>query len=155
MKYVIDENVLVVANGRETHAGGDCEMACIDFLLQCSRDESLVLDDLGRVLALYASKCNWSGQPGVGDQFFLWAHSNAHAISRVALSLDESGDYAALPDELAEFDSDDLIYLALALESREQTQLVNAVDSDYNQARDQVTAGGVEVLELCLEELKH
>jgi hypothetical protein len=154
MHFVVDENVLVVANGRDTHSGKDCILAAIDFLTSCSEDMALVLDDLGEVITLYASKCNWAGQPGVGDQFFVWAFSNSHALQQVRLTRTADGQYSAVPPGLSSFDSDDHIYLALVLEAAPPTELVNAVDSDYSQSIEAIADAGVVVRELCPEELR-
>ena len=45
MRYnVVDTNVLVVANGRDTHAEPPCRLAAAKALLAVKNDRSLVLD---------------------------------------------------------------------------------------------------------------
>lgn len=46
------------------------------------------------------------------------------------------------------FDADDMIYVALA-RSSPPSSVVNAADSDYANATDQLSELGVEVMELC------
>lgn len=149
MLSAVDENVLVVANGRQTHASLACQLACVEFLLRCKNDRSLLLDAAGVVLALYASKCNFSGQPGTGDEFFLWAFNNAHGLAVLELVRDSSGTYLDVPDVLMEFDWDDHIWIALVRKSSGDAQVVNAVDSDYIESSMELEAALVGVLELC------
>ena len=154
MLFSVDENVLVVANGRETHASLACQLVCVDFLLECKRDKSLLLDAVGAVLALYASKCNWSGQPGTGDEFFRWAFDNMHGLEVVDLARDGSGRYIDVPDGLDDFDRDDHIWVALVLKASSQAQIVNAVDSDYLERATELNAARVDVVELCPDDVR-
>jgi hypothetical protein len=75
---VIDSNVLIAANGKSSQANDACVERCIDILLKVSQDSSLALDSGNEILDEYARYCSYSGQPGVGDRFFLWAHRNQH-----------------------------------------------------------------------------
>lgn len=74
---VIDTNVLVVANGRTPQASLDCQEACVARLVTVRESETTLLDDLGLVLKEYiGQRLSFSGQPGVGDQFFKWLFEN-------------------------------------------------------------------------------
>jgi hypothetical protein len=154
--HVIDENVLVVANMRDTHASGDCSLASVEFLLDCSKDETLLLDAEYRILNCYARHCNWSGEPGVGDEFFRWAHDNAARLRRVSVPVTPEGDFTHFPPDprLITFDPDDRIYVAVVCAAGEGVRLVNAVDSDYSQHLVPLTESGIGVIELCQGELK-
>ncbi len=152
MQYVVDENVLVVANG-DSHATDDCLEACIDFLVACQDASALVLDDAREMLGKYAAHCNHSGQPGVGDLFFVWARDAAATLPSV--SLPKTGnDYDDFPDDpgLAKFDDDDRIWVAGALTAG--SHLVNAVDSDYSHFAAPLQNAGLTVRELCPDHLK-
>lgn len=151
--HVVDENVLVVAN-RDSHASEDCVEKCIDFLLKCRDDESLVVDNARLILDKYGNHCSHSGQPGTGGLFFVWARDNAARLRSTQLDRTDDRSFAAFPldDSLATFDIDDRIWVAAALETC--AVIVNAVDSDYTHHADELRAAGVEVLELCPEELK-
>jgi hypothetical protein len=149
MSWVVDVNVLRTANGEATQASEECQDACIDFLLRCQADNGLVLDDANELLALYAKSNDFSGQPGVGDQFFAWAHATQAMQRRVVLSPEPEDTYGEVPVNLTRFDRDDHIYLALAVASG--APIVNAVDSDYAEARDLLEVEGIAVVELCAE----
>lgn len=153
---IVDENVLRTANGDADHVGFDCQLACIDFLQQCYGTYSLVLDAWGDVLSAYASACNYSGQPGVGDEFFRWLVEHIAVFLTLDLPLDSAGEYVHFPNSrgLANFDADDRKWVALTVAAGPDAQLVNAVDSDYAHHAAALSAAGVDVLELCPAALK-
>ena len=154
MKFqVVDENVLIVANGN-SHADDECLEHCIDFLLACRDAEALVVDDNREILARYAKHCSHSGQPGTGDLFFVWARDNAGRLRSTPLSRSSSGSYESLPSTIveSEFDRDDFIWLAAAKET--SAVVVNAVDSDYSHYAQQLLDAGIDVRELCPQQLK-
>lgn len=47
---VVDTNVAIVANGRDTHAGARCQLECVRELRALERHGVVVLDEFGRVL---------------------------------------------------------------------------------------------------------
>jgi hypothetical protein len=146
---VFDENVLVVANGRSDQADRECVAAAID--------EILAAQESGRVvfcydfLAKYASHCSHAGQPGVGDQFFVWLRDHAAELDQVEIEWDAEGSPTAFPLDpaLAPFDFDDRIWVAGVLAAAQPACVVNCVDSDYSQFADELSAAGVAVKELC------
>lgn len=153
---VIDENVLIVANGRSPQASGACQLAAVDWLLECQQGSRLLLDDAYLILNAYSKHCAWSGQPGVGDQFFLWATQNVGLLRRVALESKTGGGYARFPDDpdLSTFDDDDRLYVATAQSVDPPARVVNAVDSDYSEHGEAFARNGVLIVELCPNELK-
>lgn len=152
---VVDVNVLRTASGQADHASVDCQLAAIEFLLQCRADSTLVLDDYYQIMELYAVGCSHSGQPGVGDQFFVWARDNIAAIEKAIFDIDEDGNMSTFPGraELASFDWDDRIYIATAMATSPHSRLVNAVDSDYSEHSYDLREVGLDVVELCPEVL--
>ena len=88
MKLVIDTNVAIAANGRNTHACAECQLACIDFLeklTQHPKKQLVVLDDAEQIWGEYSSHLNYRGQPGVGDIFFKYLHDNRHKQEAIEL----------------------------------------------------------------------
>jgi hypothetical protein len=147
---VIDENVLIAANQRNTHATPACALACIEYLLACRASDAIVLDAEYRILNKYAAKCNWSGQPGVGDEFFRWAHDNAARLDRPVVEEHEERGFIAFPDDadLETFDRDDRVFVAAALAANPNATVANAVDSDYAD-HAAALARYIDVIELC------
>jgi hypothetical protein len=85
---VIDSNIIIAANGKSDQANSACVENCIDVLMEVTENSSLALDDAGEIVTEYKRYGSYSGQPGVGDRFFLWVHQNQHrACHRVQLTL--------------------------------------------------------------------
>ena len=153
--YVLDENVLLVANNRGVTLSPTCVLACVDFLLSCQSSESVVLDTAYEILSKYASHCSHSGSPGVGDQFFVWARDNAAMLPTAVNAYHETRRYESFPEDpaLEGFDWDDRVYVATAVAYGQGCSVVNAADSDYFAVRE-VLRAHVGVIELCEDELK-
>ena len=76
IRYVVDTNVAIVANGRRDLSRGarppsiDCREAAVKFLRGLI-DSHIVLLDSGReILSEYRTYLRPSGEPGVGDHFY-------------------------------------------------------------------------------------
>ena len=69
MTFVVDTNVAMAANGRETHADARCQLACVERLKSLAAGEVVAIDDRGLILHEYRGRLNLSGMPGVGDVF--------------------------------------------------------------------------------------
>ena len=133
----MDTNVPVVANGRSEQADDDCVLACVEALERV-RDLKVVLDDQGHILQEYIQNLSMSGQPGVGDFFMKWVWSvqaDLRMCEKVQLTPrdDQSEDYAEFPDnpDLDGFDRSDRKFVAAALASRLDPEILKAVDSDW------------------------
>src|SRR6478609_6105351 len=66
LRVVIDANVLIAANRRDTHVTAQCAAACGRALLATTRNaEHRVLEDAAHaIFAEYKRYCEFSGQPG-------------------------------------------------------------------------------------------
>lgn len=152
-RWVVDTNVPVAANGRDD---GDrpvtikCRAAVIRFL-QCILDkrECVVLDKAGEIEKEYRRYLKPCGQPGVGDLFYRAVLSDWSLCQRVELPRHANGEYADLPQAVIAvgFDPDDRKFAALA--KREDIPVANAVDSDWLDAHDVLSASGIRVKFLC------
>ena len=155
MKLAIDTNVPIAANGKDTHAGLACQLRCIELLEQIATGQLeavVVLDAGGQIIGEYAPYLNYHGQPGVGDLFFKFLHDHMYAGSKVELveitSIpDESRGFEELPAN--ELDPSDRKLLATALTSG--AEIVNALDTDWHEQGELLTALGVPVRQLCPE----
>jgi hypothetical protein len=154
---VVDTNVLVVANGDCEQADEQCELACIEQLEKIKYSRELALDCGGQILGEYSKKCSWEGGPGVGSEFFRWAHDTAHSNGLlVAIPEHPHRGYADFPDDpnLENFDNDDKKFVAVACACAQEAVVLNAVDSDYTIHNGALAAAGVSVTELCAQCLK-
>ena len=151
--FVVDVNVPIVANGRETHADLDCQKASVNALLEIVQSGMLVLDDQMQILDQYREYLNPGGQPGVGDAFMQWVWENqavTECCEQVSLTVSANG-FVEFPDDptLNQFDLADRIYVAVANESRNNPEILNAVDSDWWEHRDALAQNGIPVNFLC------
>ncbi len=153
---VVDTNVPIVANRRSPQAGPTCVLACIDALDELRLRGKIVLDHLGHIVEEYRKHLSASGQPGVGDVFFKWVWQNqantAHCET-VKIHPVGSGDYEEFPDdpELVQFDRDDRKFVAVALASQLQPDILNATDTDWWHYRECLEKHGIRVVFLCPE----
>lgn len=147
----VDTNVLVVANGAAPQASAACRLAVVRELAAIQEEEAAVFDESGEMFLEYGKHCSRAGQPGVGDEFFRWAWENQHRLTIVALTAHDERRYEEFPDavELAAFDWDDRVFVAVALAAPDDCEVVNAVDSDYQEGIDALAAAGVLVKEMC------
>ena len=64
---VVDTNVAVAANRKNTHADLECQMACVTKLKDVCRDTIIVLDNSNLIFDEYKDRLSFAGAPGVGD----------------------------------------------------------------------------------------
>jgi hypothetical protein len=154
--FVVDVNVAIVANGKSPQADLDCQSACVDALLGVAETGRIVLDDGRRILSEYQRHLSPSGQPGLGDAFMQWVWENQAVAERcelVPLTPRGAGadEFAEFPDdpELRTFHRDDRKYVAVALASQENPEVLNAVDVDWWQHKDTLARNGVRIRFLC------
>lgn len=150
MVFVVDTNVAVVANGRDTHADEECQLACVEKLESVVANEVVVIDDGGAVLKEYMGRLNLSGMPGVGDAFLRHVFNYqvvSERVRRVAVtpSEDDNRGFEELPDNT--FDRSDRKFLAVAVVAG--AVVLNATDSDWREHEALMESLGVEVSQLC------
>jgi hypothetical protein len=166
---VVDENVPIVANDvvridtkqppQAPQASNQCRLAVIQRLRRITLSEQIVLDDVGFLIARYRRYLNGKGQPGLGDAFLKYVSDNefnTEKITRICLAKDDAGGFTSFPkdSELDTFDRADRIFVALAIAAPAGAIIVNAVNSDYAHHKRALVRNGVNVEELCPNELK-
>jgi hypothetical protein len=160
---VVDENVPIVANDATRvstgqpptapQASDECRLEVVRYLRDLIATGTVVIDDAGVCLAKYRKYLSGRGQPGTGDAFLKHVFDNAYVpdrVEQVALAV-RNGVYTAFPtnNELAAFDREDRIFVAVALTSSKDPVVANAVDSDYQEHAAALKTAGVKVKELC------
>lgn len=157
MAYVVDTNIAVVANGRESpQADPDCVLACINNLQAIYNGAVIALDATGLILDEYMDNLSMSGQPGAGDYFMKWVYniqadeSRCEQVKITRVPHDPS-DFNEFPRDtaLAKFDRKDRKFAAVALASRNQPTILNAVDPDWAQCETALARHGVKIQFLC------
>ena len=137
-----------------------CVLTCIRFLRDVERTgRVLVDDDDDLILREYAHALSRlpSGQPGVGRLFFAGSTSTSaigdlrHGAHHSSCQWRDS--FREFPDDndLARFDTDDHKFVAVALASGDDPEVVDATDSDWWEHRDALRRHGVDIRFLCPE----
>ena len=147
---VVDTNVPVVANGRDTHADDSCRLACTRRIREIRTAETVFVDCENLIFEEYRSRLDFRGQPGVGDAFFRHVYNHqwsGHRVRRVPIT--QSGDERKGFEELPEngLDPSDRKFLAVAVVAN--APIVNATDSDWEEQRALLDRLEVAVEQLC------
>ena len=148
--FVVDTNVAVVANGRQTHADLQCQVICVEKLRSVVADEVVTIDDEGAILQEYKSRLNFSGMPGVGDMFFKHVFNYQYRgdrVRRIAVtpSADDRRSFEELPEN--SLDRSDRKFLAVAFVA--SAVVLNATDSDWSQQSSLMDSLDVKVDQIC------
>lgn len=155
MNVVVDTNVAIAANGKNTHASLICQLRCVELLQELSaagKHHQICLDEGEQILDEYRTYLNHSGEPGVGDSFYRFLHDHMYSrgrVIRVSITRieDETRGFAELPPN--NLDMSDRKFLAVAVIAK--ASIVNALDTDWHQQADFVRRFGVEVNQVCPE----
>ncbi len=135
MKAVVDTNVLIAANGRDTHATPNCSASSAQLLLRVQQEHILVEDTAGMVLSEYKVYCNFDGQPGAGDRFFLWyirSRWSDRNVARVNIGENAAMVTGSLPAVLRKMDASDHKWIAL-FKVGDADAIYNATDGDWRE----------------------
>ncbi|MCL4861820.1 MAG: hypothetical protein KJZ93_20550 [Caldilineaceae bacterium] len=158
MKFVVDTNVIAVANHMADQASPSCRSICVRELREIERSHTVVLDDQWRILQEYKSYWRRIGQPQVGDRFVLWALRNVNNRARCeliaitpVLHSEDGNDFVEFPQDpdLANFDRSDRKFVAVTLAHPERPPILNAVDTDWWRHRSAFERCGVIIHFLC------
>lgn len=153
---VVDTNVVLVANGAHEQATDLCRLTCTRKLISLRKTGIAVVDTLGLIFNEYKKHFCFSGQPGVGDAFFKHVHDNlgnAQKVETVTITPTDENlvEFMEFPNDpsLAGFDKTDRKFVAVALKSKQNPSILNAVDSGWEPYRQALLANGVTVTQLC------
>ena len=147
---VVDTNVAIAANGRDTHADLECQFACVEKLEDIVRDDVVAIDDHDLIIDEYKRHLNFSGQPDMGDMFFKHIVNHQYSDDRVKQVpitpvSDEKRGYSELPEN--SFDPSDRKFLAVAVVAK--ALIANATDSDWSENKALTDGLGIRVEQLC------
>jgi hypothetical protein len=155
MEYVIDTNVLLVANNL-SGMSSDCAEGCVRFIQSFWRQHTLVIDNQYLVLQEYMHKLN-PKKNGIGDKFLKQILGSLGSVKEVPLT--HSGisiyDFVEFPDILLSVDIDpsDRKFIAISYANDTDTPIAQASDSKWIGWEDALTASGITVHFLCRGEL--
>jgi hypothetical protein len=164
MKFVVDTNVPVVANQRQTSPVSPiCTLTCALKIREIETHHILILDNRWLILQEYMANLRSKGQPGVGDAFLKWVLTNwANPQHCELVPITPQHDYPEpqmfeeFPHEdenLIHFDPSDRKFVAVALVHPEHPPILNAVDTDWRDYQQPLAKYGVEIDFLCPAEM--
>ncbi len=153
--WVVDTNVAIAANGRDTHADAECQRACVKELAAARRDV-IVVDDKDLIFKEYLDNLRPKDQqrktrkedPG----FLFFRHIRDYQwggerVRRVPITpcSDHRRGFEELP--VNDLDPSDRKFLATAVVG--EADILNATDSDWGQQEELTKGLGVEVRQIC------
>lgn len=152
--YVVDTNVILVANLAHADVSEECVIVCVQRLKELMESGTLVLDDAYRILSEYQSKTTPRKAKGVGDVFVKWALSHVGNLQRVhTVTLTETGPdkYAEFPDPALEhqFDRPDRKFAAVSHGHPNKPPIWQAADCKWLDWWPTLGEHGVNVEFLC------
>lgn len=146
--FVVDTNVVIVANGSSDHVDEQCESACIEALSGVVDRGVVVVDEIGLIFDEYLGRLSL-GSPGIGGVFLKHVHDRQYVGGRVRrVPITPTGDdrgFKELPPNT--FDRSDRKFLATAVSGG--ADVLNATDSDWAEHTALTEALGVVVRQLC------
>ena len=157
---IVEVNVGIAANGRDTHVSLACQKVCVEMLLTLCERGGFAMDEDGLVFDEYNSGYfHFDGEPGVGDLFFKWVNDvqwDESLCRRESITPHASRTFAEFPSDpaLAKFDRSDRKYAALARKCGRAAAVFNAADSDWKHHEEALNRHGVRVVNLCPADLK-
>ena len=153
--WVIDTNVLLVADNQHPDIDPECVTTCIHRLREIEKGGRVVVDDQYRILGEYENKLSYRGCKGVGAVFLKNLLRNQ--IKRLAVPLEEGTERGFRnfpPDkELSNFDPSDRKFVAVALACRGKPPILQATDSKWPDWEPALRRHGVTVEFLCPDEI--
>lgn len=161
MMVIVDTNVAVVANGEWGENYKGCEETCINWLERIMAGETkLVLDMQWKILGEYSDNLHSRGA-GVGNEFLEWClrnQTNPEKCELVSITTpanleNEFEDFPKDP-ELANFDPDDRIFIAVAHKHPDKPPILQAVDSLWLDFREAFSRHGVKVKFICKDDIR-
>jgi len=156
--FVVDTNVLAVANRLHGDISVDCLLECVSILERIQKSGTLVLDDRRRILEEYLRVVNPGRQDGVGSVFLKWVLNNqfSEKVERVNVTEVESNEFAELQAAgfQDEIDPPDRKFIAVAFGARDlNPEILQAVDSEWLLWLERLRASGIKVRFLCAAEI--
>ena len=154
-EFVVDTNVLGVANSREV-AEANCAAACVEALGRIIERGVVVLDDGWWILEEYLANASSSGEPGAGDAFLRWVLTNTGNSDRCRLvTITRSGqgcDEFPATAELDSFDTSDRKFVCISVVSG--APILVALDRGWWQHREALAQANVEIEYLCAADME-
>ncbi|MEO6785877.1 MAG: hypothetical protein ABI318_07055 [Chthoniobacteraceae bacterium] len=156
---IVEVNVGIAANGRDTHVSLACQKTCIEMLMALRDRGDFAMDETGFIFDEYKTYLKFEGEPGVGDMFFKWVNDvqwDETICRRESITPHKGRTFEEFPEDptLAKFDRADRKYAALAKKCGTRSSVYNATDSDWKQFEAAFARNAIKVVNICPGDLK-
>jgi len=151
--YVVDTNVWAMVDkpiGEVSLTEVYCIACCKKWLMNFNSqsDDRLILDIGQEILKEYRRNAK---EGGIARQLLNVLQAQPrNRLVELEIEFDDDG-FAIVPAEISEFDRSDRKFVAVALAHNPHPPIVNATDTDWTKARDQIEAVGISVSECCAD----
>ena len=159
-KFIIDTNVLIIANDKSPHISTHDVNSCMNFILSVYENSIVYLDSLYLILDEYFNHASHSGQPGLGDAFAKWlfnnqANNDVCKIMKITYSITDPYNFEEFPSDdcFKNFDVSDRKFVALAISAEKEPEICNGSDSDWFNYFQDFCQLGIRIKFLCEEQL--
>jgi hypothetical protein len=138
MSFVIDTNVLIVASNPMR----DCSEKCFEFLEEIFCNKSVIFIDefFDKKRQSFCSEIEDEYKKNISSQDYaywllrkIFDRDPRSMICRIDITKDEDENYSDFPSDLKNFDRNDKKFVAVAITSKQNPEIVNAVDADWKQ----------------------
>jgi hypothetical protein len=151
---IIDTNVFITANGRNVpQVASSGTLKCFAFVKSLFTDTTVSVDSNEEIFHEYFQHMNWSGEPGIGDNFVSWLYYNQEdkkVCEKVSIREKLTDNFSAFEkkDELYSIDPGDQKFVAVYLSCGHDNAIYNACDSDWEKEKPILQKHGINVIEL-------
>ncbi len=157
--YVVDTNVLLVADGRHSDISSSCQEACIRCLCVIKERQRVVLDDGYRILSEYSNKIDANRGKGPGSVFLKWLlrHHGSNRCLLVPVHEAAAGQgFLNFPDDpaLQQFDPADKKFVATAAACPLRPPILQAADAKWWHWAIALKRHGITVTFLCADDIQ-
>lgn len=159
---VVDTNVLIAANKEASQVSAQGAAECAKTLNTIKQGGHVVVDNLRQIISEYSNKSLKKGrQREAGDEFLLWLLQNLWVSEKctqvpVTPKQEDELDFAEFPDTdgLRCFDRSDRVFVAVANAHKPKVPILQACDSDYWDAHEDLVACGIHIEFLCPDDMQ-
>lgn len=149
--FVVDTNVWVMVDkpiGEISLKEVECMAACKKWLTDFANrhEDRLVLDNCYKILRKYRNNIR---EDGLARRLLNKLEEQPRdRLIELDIVFNDEG-LAVVPSTLEDFDKDDRKFVAVALAHNPHPPIINATDTDWTKAQEQIKALGITVCECC------
>jgi hypothetical protein len=159
MTFVVDTNVILVANDQHEDVSPSCVSACALKLQSIMAGGRIALDHAFEILLEYQNKTTPKKRNRPGDAFVKWAlqnNANAAKCDRIETNPHPDRGYVSFPDDarISNFDPPDRKFVAVAAAHPEKPPILQAADSKWLGWEPTLKEYGIQVDFLCPADIR-